>query len=239
MNKVESSALLNELKGHEGLNSNLSVPRLVEKILERGEAELSETGAVCAKTGKYTGRSPKDKFIVKDDITENTVDWGDVNQPIDSASFDKLYNKVIDYLKQKNEIFLFKGFAGADKNYRLPIQVFNEYAWHNLFASQLFIRPTAEELASHEAGFTIVSAPTFKANPEEDGTKSETFIIVNFTKRIVLIGGTEYAGEMKKSIFSVMNYMLPQQDVLSMHCSANVGQEGDVALFFGDRKSVV
>ncbi|WLV23842.1 phosphoenolpyruvate carboxykinase (ATP) [Aciduricibacillus chroicocephali] len=233
MNKVESSALLNELKGHEGLNSNLSVPRLVEKILERGEAELSETGAVCAKTGKYTGRSPKDKFIVKDDITENTVDWGDVNQPIDSASFDKLYNKVIDYLKQKNEIFLFKGFAGADKNYRLPIQVFNEYAWHNLFASQLFIRPTAEELASHEAGFTIVSAPTFKANPEEDGTKSETFIIVNFTKRIVLIGGTEYAGEMKKSIFSVMNYMLPQQDVLSMHCSANVGQEGDVALFFG------
>jgi len=233
MNKVESSALLNELNAHNGLNKNLSTPRLVEKILERKEAKLSETGAICAETGKYTGRSPKDKFIVKDDVTENTVDWGDVNQPIDEASFDKLYHKVVSHLKEKKEIFQFKGFAGADKKYQLPIQVFNEYAWHNLFASQLFIRPTEEELASHEAGFTIVSAPTFKANPAEDGTKSETFIIVNFKKGIILIGGTEYAGEMKKSIFSVMNYMLPEQDILSMHCSANVGQEGDVALFFG------
>jgi len=233
MNKVEPSVLLNELNTHQALQKNLSVPRLVERILARGEAELSDTGAICAETGKYTGRSPKDKFIVKDDVTENTVDWGDVNQPIDEASFDKLYHKVIDYLKQKDELFLFRGFAGADKNYRLPIQVYNEYAWHNLFARQLFIRPEEEELASHEAQFTIVSAPTFKADPAADGTNSETFILVNFKKRIILIGGTEYAGEMKKSIFSVMNYLLPEQDILSMHCSANVGQEGDVALFFG------
>lgn len=233
MNKVEPSVLLNVLNEHKGLQKDLSVPRLVERILARGEAELSETGAVCAKTGKYTGRSPKDKFIVKDDVTENTIDWGDVNQPIDESSFDKLYHKVIDYLKQKEELFLFRGFAGADKNYQLPIQVYNEYAWHNLFARQLFIRPSEEELTNHEAQFTIVSAPTFKADPETDGTHSETFILVNFKKRIILIGGTEYAGEMKKSIFSVMNYLLPEQDILSMHCSANVGQEGDVALFFG------
>src|SRR5699024_4431690 len=233
MNTVEHSVLLKELNEHKGLQKNLSVPILIEKISSRNEGRISETGAVSAHTGKYTGRSPKDRFVVKDKTTEDIVDWGNLNQPIDPESFDKLYEKVISYLKGKEEIFQFRGFAGADEKYRLPIQVFNEYAWHNLFARQLFIRPTEEELENHQAEFTIVSAPTFKANPELDGTKSETFIIINFTKRIILIGGTEYAGEMKKSIFSVMNFLLPQKNILSMHCSANVGQEGDVALFFG------
>src|SRR6185312_13217116 len=136
-------------------------------------------------------------------------------------------------LKKKDELFVFKGFAGADPASRLSIQVVNEFAWHNLFVHQLFIRPTEEELIKHEAQFTIVSAPSFKANPAVDGTNSETFIIVSMEKRIVLIGGTEYAGEMKKSIFSIMNYLLPENGILPMHCSANVGEDGDVALFFG------
>lgn len=232
MKTVEQISLA-ELLNHTNLASNLSVPGLAERILARNEAILSATGAVCATTGKYTGRSPKDKFIVKDAVSENLVDWGSVNQAIDEESFEKLYRKVSTYLKEKDELFLFKGFAGADVKYRLPIQVFNEYAWHNLFARQLFITPTEDELETHESEFTIVSAPTFKADPAIDGTNSETFIIISFKKRIVLIGGTEYAGEIKKSIFSVMNYLLPQRDIMSMHCSANVGQEGDVALFFG------
>ena len=225
--------LLTELNAHPNLKKNFSVAQLTEKVLERNEGVLTATGAVRATTGTYTGRSPKDKFIVKDDVTEQDVSWGAVNQPIDEASFDKLYNKVVDYLKERDEVFQFKGFAGADHNYRLPIQVYNEYAWHNLFAHQLFIAPTEEELKDHNAEFTVISAPGFEADPSVDGTNSETFIIISFKKRIVLIGGTEYAGEIKKSIFSVMNYLLPKQDVLSMHCSANVGEEGDVALFFG------
>jgi phosphoenolpyruvate carboxykinase (ATP) len=232
MNSVSLSNLKELLTG-QNVRVQLSVPRLVEKVLSRGEGVLSSTGAVRAETGKYTGRSPKDKFIVEEPSVKDKIDWGSVNQPISPEAFDKLYNKVIQYLKEKDEIFVFKGFAGADKKYRLPIQVVTEYAWHNLFAHQLFIRPTQEELENHHAEFTVISAPNFKANPEVDGTRSETFIIISFERRTVLIGGTEYAGEMKKSIFSVMNYMLPEQDILSMHCSANVGLEGDVALFFG------
>src|SRR5699024_10749551 len=164
------SSLLQELISHKQLQKNLSVAQLIEKVVERKEGELSSTGAITATTGKYTGRSPNDKFVVRDEITENIVDWGNVNQPIDEASFDKLLDKVINYLSTKNEIFQFEGFAGADEDYRLPIQVFNEYAWHNLFAKQMFIRPTKEELDSLEAEFTIVSAPTFKADPAVDGT---------------------------------------------------------------------
>ncbi|MHA6252295.1 phosphoenolpyruvate carboxykinase (ATP) [Oceanobacillus sp. CAU 1775] len=231
--KMVDNSLANKLNSHKNLKENLSVANLVERVLERKEGVLTSTGAVTATTGKYTGRSPEDKFIVKDEISEDTVDWGNVNRPIDEATFDKLYQKVTDYLMDKDEVYQFKGFAGADKNYQLPIQVFNEFAWHNLFARQLFIAPTEEELETHQTEFTVVSAPNFKADPEVDGTNSETFIIISFKKRIVLIGGTEYAGEIKKSIFSIMNYLLPQQNVLSMHCSANVGQEGDVALFFG------
>src|SRR5690625_4805870 len=226
-------SIVEKFQGHKNLKRNLSVPGLVEEILERDEGILTATGAVRSTTGKYTGRSPKDKFIERDDVTENKVDWGPVNQSIDESSFEKLYSKVIDYLSKKDTLYEFNGFAGADSKYRLPIQVINEYAWHNLFARQLFIVPTEEELKDHKSEFTVISAPNFEADPELDGTNSETFIIISFKKRVVLIGGTEYAGEIKKSIFSVMNYLLPQQDVLSMHCSANVGLEGDVALFFG------
>ncbi|MEL3973944.1 phosphoenolpyruvate carboxykinase (ATP) [Rossellomorea oryzaecorticis] len=233
MNSVSMSNELTELLNGQNIKNQLSVSQLVEKVLHRNEGVLTSSGAVRAETGKYTGRSPKDKFTVEEPSTKDKIDWGAVNQPISAESFDKLYHKVLAYLKEKEEVFVFNGFAGADPKHRLPIQVINEFAWHNLFAHQLFIRPSAEELISHKSEFTIVSAPNFKADPEVDGTNSETFIIVSFEKRIVLIGGTEYAGEMKKSIFSVMNYMLPESDILSMHCSANVGREGDVALFFG------
>lgn len=233
MNSVNTLNELNALLTGPNVHTQLSVPQLVEKATSRGEAVLTSTGAVKAETGKYTGRSPKDKYMVEEDGSRDKIDWGSVNQPISSDIFDSLYKKVIDYLKTKEELFVFKGFAGADKDSRLSLRVINEYAWHNLFAHQLFIRPTQEELATHEAQFTIVSAPTFKADPEVDGTSSETFIIVSMEKRIILIGGTEYAGEMKKSIFSIMNYLLPEQGILPMHCSANVGEKGDVALFFG------
>ncbi|MFC4023677.1 phosphoenolpyruvate carboxykinase (ATP) [Oceanobacillus longus] len=232
MKTVEKS-LLKELYTHQNIHQNLSVSQLVEKILSRNEGSLTSTGAVCASTGTYTGRSPKDKFIVNDEVSKDFIDWGKVNQPIREEVFDLLYRKVIDYLNGKEEIYQFKGFAGADEKYRLPIQVISEYAWHNLFSRQLFIPPTEEELDNHQADFTVVSAPDFKADPAIDGTNSEAFILISFKKRIVLIGGTEYAGEIKKSIFSIMNYLLPQRNVLSMHCSANVGAEGDVALFFG------
>ncbi|MBE7121533.1 phosphoenolpyruvate carboxykinase (ATP) [Bacillus cereus] len=233
MSTVNVQIGLHELLNGSNAQIQLSVPQLVEKVLMRNEGKLTSTGAVSASTGKYTGRSPKDKFIVKEASVADKIAWGAVNQPISEEHFNKLYTKVLEYLKEKEELFIFKGFAGADRNYRLPIQVINEYAWHNLFVHQLFIRPTEEELTTHESGFTIVSAPNFKADPVIDGTNSEAFIMVSFEKRIVLIGGTEYAGEMKKSIFSIMNFLLPEQDILSMHCSANVGEEGDVALFFG------
>ena len=231
---IQSESIISEiLKHHKHVRQNLSVPILVEKILSRKEGVLSATGAVMATTGAYTGRSPKDRFIVKDDVSENLVDWGSVNQPISEETFDRLYDKVAAHLNKQDEIFSFKGFAGADQNYRLPVEVINEYAWHNLFARQLFITPSEEELTNHIPEFTVINAPHCIADPEVDGTNSETFIIISFKKRTVLIGGTQYAGEIKKSIFSVMNYLLPQQNVLSMHCSANVGEEGDVALFFG------
>lgn len=233
MNSVGLTNELIDLLQQKNVHIQLSVPQLVEKVLKRNEGLLTSTGAVRATTGKYTGRSPKDKYIVEEQSSKDKIDWGSVNQPISQEAFDRLYTKVINYLKNKDEIFVFKGFAGADKKTRLPIQVINEYAWHNLFAHQLFIRPTNEELKDHKAPFTVISAPNFKANPEVDGTKSETFIIISFERRTVLIGGTEYAGEIKKSIFTVMNYLLPEQGILPMHCSANVGREGDVALFFG------
>lgn len=232
MNSVSIPNELNALLKGENVQIQLSVPQLVEKVLTREEGSLTSTGAVRATTGKYTGRSPKDKYIVEEDSVKSKIDWVS-NQPISEEVFSNLYTKMLEYLKVQEEVFVFKGFAGADKKYRLPIQVINEYAWHNLFAHQLFIRPNNEELLDHQSQFTVISAPNFKANPAVDGTKSETFIIISFEKRVVLIGGTEYAGEMKKSIFSIMNYLLPEQDIFSMHCSANVGREGDVALFFG------
>lgn len=233
MNDLEIKNEVSQLLKGNNIQIQLSVPQLVEKVLARNEGQLTATGAICATTGTYTGRSPKDKFIVNDSLVRDKVDWGSVNEPIDEEVFTNLYTKVLNYLKEQDEVYVFKGFAGADKKHQLPIQVINEYAWHNLFVHQLFIRPTEEELVDHQAEFTVISAPGFKADPKVDGTKSETFIIISFEQRVVLIGGTEYAGEMKKSIFSVMNYLLPENGILPMHCSANVGREGDVALFFG------
>lgn len=223
---------VNEVLAAGNTRFNLSVPQLVEAAVQRGEAMLTASGALRAETGKYTGRSPKDKFIVDEPSVHDDIAWGSVNQPISAAAFDKLYQDVLEYLNGK-DLFVFDGFAGANETYRLPIRVINEYAWHNLFVHQLFVRPTAEELKTHVPGFTVISAPGFEANPALHGTNSETFIIVSFSKKMVLIGGSKYAGEMKKSIFSVMNYLLPQQQVFPMHCSANVGEQGDVALFFG------
>lgn len=233
MNSVEMMNELNTLLSGNNIKEQLTVPELVEKATSRGEAILTVDGALRANTGKYTGRSPKDKFMVEEASSKDHIDWGSVNRPISSEVFDALYTKVINYLKEKEEVFVFKGFAGADAETRLAIRVVNEYAWHNLFAHNLFIRPTEEEAANHIADFTIVSAPTFHADPIVDGTESETFIMVSLEKKIILIGGTEYAGEMKKSIFGIMNYLLPQQGILSMHCSANVGEKGDTTLFFG------
>lgn len=223
----------NQMFTHRNMHKNLSVPSLIKKALLRKEGTLTDTGALRVETGKYTGRSPKDRFIVKDDISDEHVDWGKVNQPFEEEKFNQLYEKMIEFLLRQDEVFSFQGFAGADEDFRLPIRVINEYAWHNLFAHQMFIRPTEKELKNHNEQFTVISAPSFLADPNEDGTHSETFIVLSLKQRIILIGGTEYAGEIKKSIFSVMNYLLPQQDILSMHCSANVGEDGDVALFFG------
>ncbi|TMW71805.1 phosphoenolpyruvate carboxykinase (ATP) [Alteribacter natronophilus] len=233
MSTLHFETELDRMVKNSTVHSNLPAARLIEKALDRNEGLITSTGAFRATTGAYTGRSPKDKFIVDERSVHDKIDWGSVNQPISSDVFESLYVKVLDYLGQKEEIFVRDAIAGADRQHQLPIRVVNEFAWHNLFASQLFIRPDEEEIKNTVPEFTIVSAPGFKADPEVDGTNSETFIIVSFEKRTVLIGGTEYAGEMKKSIFSVMNYLLPEKDIFPMHCSANVGREGDVALFFG------
>ncbi len=211
---------------------NLSVTELVEYALRREEGVLTPTGALRTTTGKYTGRSPKDRFIVDEQENHDMIAWGNVNRPISEKAFNNLYKKVVHYLSEQ-ELFVFDGYAGADTNYRLPIRVINQYAWQNIFVHQLFIRPTETELSNHKAEFTVISAPGFQADPAVDGTNSEAFVIINLKEKIVLIGGTRYAGEMKKSIFSVMNFLLPQKNVLSMHCSANVGKDKDVALFFG------
>src|SRR5271169_2266041 len=232
MSSVVQTPEVAQLLGRDKVHRNLFPAPLTEAALRRGEAELAAGGSLVAKTGKRTGRSPKDKFTIKDAITENKIAWGSQNQPFPSDKFDALYERVLDYLQGK-ELFVQDLFSGADPKYRLPIQVINEYAWHNLFVRQLFIRPTAEELKTHKPEFTIASAPSFLADPQRDGTNSEVFVLVNFTRKLVLIGGTQYAGEMKKSIFGVMNFVLPPRNVFPMHCSANVGAGGVTALFFG------
>ncbi|MFC0473176.1 phosphoenolpyruvate carboxykinase (ATP) [Halalkalibacter kiskunsagensis] len=233
MKTISLQSELANLMKQENVYLNLSISSLIEKSLIRGEGTLTSTGALSVETGAYTGRSPKDKFIVKESSVADKIDWGSVNQPIEKEVFTSLYHKVINHLGRKEELFVSDGYAGADELYRLPLKVINEFAWHQVFARQLFIRPTEVRSDNENKAFTIISAPSFKANPTIDGTRSEAFVIVSFEERVVLIGGTEYAGEMKKSIFSIMNYLLPEQDVLSMHCSANTSNEGDVALFFG------
>lgn len=221
------------LKGAKKVYWNLSPAELVEQAIIRGEGQLCENGALAADTGKFTGRSPKDKFIVADELTEDSVWWGDINIKFDSDKFDRLYTKVMNYLEDK-EIFIRDSYACAMPEYRMNIRVVTESAFQNLFAYNLFLRPTAEELENFEPEWKIIAAPGFHANPEEDGTRQANFAIVNFTKKVILIGGTAYTGEIKKGIFSVLNFVLPHmRGVLSMHCSANVGNDGDTAIFFG------
>ncbi len=232
MSTILQTPDVSQLLSQNKVYRNLYPAALVEAALRGGESELAARGSLASATGKRTGRSPKDKFTVKDAITADKVAWGSVNVPFAPEKFDALCERVFDYLKDR-ELFVQDLFCGADPKYQLPIQVINEYAWHNLFARQLFVRPTPAELKSHKPEFTIVCAPSFLADPERDGTNSEAFVVVNFTRRLVIIGGTQYAGEMKKSIFGVMNFVLPQRDVFPMHCSANVGADGVTALFFG------
>src|SRR5271167_5865 len=222
---------LAELLSEGRTHFNLSPALLVEHAIRRNEARMAANGTLVGYTNR-TGRSPKDKFIVKDETTANTVAWGPVNAPFEPEKFDALYARVMEHLRGR-ELFVQDLFCGADPAYRLPVRIVNEYAWHNLFVRQLFLRPTVEELKHHRPEFTVISAPEFKADPKRDGVASEVFILLNFTRRTVLIGGTSYAGEMKKSIFSIMNFLLPPRNVFPMHCSANVGHDGVSALFFG------
>src|SRR6185295_10987819 len=213
---------------------NLPPARLVEMALERGEAVLAAEGPLVADTRPHTGRSPNDKFMVKDPSIDGEVWWGEVNRPFERERFDALLARAREHLRGR-DVFVFDGYAGADPRYRLNVRVITEDAWHNLFARNMFIReedPAA--LADFEPSFTVLNVAHLQAEPQRDGTRSSTFILVDLAKRMVLIGGTRYAGEIKKSIFSVMNYYLPKQGVLPMHCSANYGAtRDDVALFFG------
>lgn len=211
---------------------NLTPPELVEAALRRGEGKLSDTGALCVMTGKYTGRSPKDKFIVDTPAVHDEIAWGKVNVPISLEKFNALKAKVVAYF-QGREAFVFDGFAGADKSYSQAFRIITDDASHSLFIHQLLLRPSAEELAAFSEDYVIICAPGFKCIPEIDGTHSEAAIIIDYEQRIVLIAGSAYAGEIKKSVFSVMNYIMPKKDVMPMHCSANIGDENDSALFFG------
>ena len=212
---------------------NLSTAALYEHAIRLGEGSLSAEGPLVALTGQHTGRSPNDKFFVRDATCEANIHWGNVNRGISPAHFDALHQDLLAHIETRN-LYVLDAWAGADHAYRLPIRVVTEFAWHNLFARNMFIPETdAAKLAGHEPSFTVIDVPSFKADPARHGTRSDVFILVNFTKRLVLIGGTSYAGEIKKSIFTVLNYLLPLQGVMPMHCSANVGADGDTALFFG------
>ena len=211
---------------------NLPPAALVEHALARGEGKLAANGAFAATTGTHTGRSPKDKFIVANEEYSAKIWWGENNHPMPPETFEVVRRSLADYL-QGRDVYILDAAAGADPRYRMPIQVITELAWHNLFARQLFLRATESDQTSDRPGFTILCVPHFHTNPRAHGTRSEAAIIIDFEERLVLIAGTEYAGEMKKSIFTVLNFILPAQGVLPMHCSANIGPAGDVALFFG------
>lgn len=223
---------------HHGLTNldmvywTLPSPMLVERIVQRREGVLAHLGPITVRTGHHTGRSPNDKFIVQRPQIDNEIWWGKVNRPMSPENFERMQLRMRAYF-QGREVFVQDAVVGAHPQYRMPIRIVTEYAWHSLFARNLFLRLSADQLPGHVPEFTILDAPRFHAIPDEDGTNSEVFIVLDFEKRVILIGGSSYAGEIKKAIFTVMNYLLPRRGVLSMHCSANVGIRGDVALFFG------
>lgn len=214
--------------------SNLQPAALVEQTIVKGQGKLSSSGALVVKTGKFTGRSPKDRFIVKDARTKHTVDWGDINMPIDAKSYRKLYDKIIEYSNSLEKVYVRDAHACANPNYRLNVRVFTEYPWQNLFVYNMFLRPTEKDLTSFTPDWRVYSFPSVLADPKEHKTRQENFSIINFSEKTIIIGGTAYTGEIKKGIFSALNYLLPtNNNVLPMHCSANVGSHGDTALFFG------
>ncbi len=212
---------------------NLSPAELVEDTIINGQGVLTDTGAIAIETGEFTGRSPKDRFVVCDDKTENAVWWGDINIKFTPEKFDALYNRMKAYMNGK-DVYVRDAYACADDNHRLNLRVVTEYPWSNMFAYNMFLRPTDEEIKNFEPEWHIVNAPGFIADPEIDGTRQHNFAVINFTKKMIIIGGTGYTGEIKKGIFSVLNFILPhEKNVLSMHCSANIGKDGDTAVFFG------
>jgi len=211
---------------------NRTAPALYQESLKRNESWLAQGGPLVVKTGQHTGRSPKDRFIVEDDLTRDTINWGEINQPISPESFDQLHDLIAHHL-QGRDLFVQDLYAGADPDYQMPVRVVTELAWHSLFARNLFVRPADESQPHDEPGFTVIAAPHCTADPERHDTRSSTFVLLNFSQRLVLIGGSHYGGEIKKAIFTALNFLLTDQDVFPMHCSANVGPDGDVALFFG------
>ncbi len=212
---------------------NLSVAELTEMTLNQNQGELSANGTLVVDTGEFTGRSPKDRFIVEDDVTRDSVDWGEINQPFSSEKFDQLYDQIMGYLQGK-DVYVRDAFACSNKEYRLKVRVINEYPWQNIFVNNMFIRPSKEEIETFDPDWQILAAPGFHANPKVDGTRQHNFAVINFTRKAIIIGGTAYTGEIKKGIFSVLNFILPtEKNVLSMHCSANVGDLEDTAIFFG------
>ena len=228
----KQTALGHGLVNLAAIHHNLSVPELYEHAIRQGEGTIAAGGAFVAITGQHTGRSPKDKYIVRDSVTEASVNWGDVNIPVSEAVFDMIHQRMLAYL-QGRPAYVVDVFAGADAEFRLPVRVVTEQAWHNLFARNMFIRPSPDELVGFAPEMTILQAPGLVAMPEFDGLRTQTFVLVNFKKRLVLIGGTSYAGEIKKSVFGYLNYILPERGVLPMHCSANIGKDGKSAVFFG------
>lgn len=231
---MNNAEIISQIKSHAAnVFENLSTEELVNKALERKEGVLADTGALAADTGEFTGRSPKDKFCVEDSVSKDTIWWGNVNQPFPEDKFDTLLNKVVNHLGGK-DIFVRHAYGAADPAYRLNIQVVTESAYQNLFAKHLFLRPTSEEITNAPTEWIILAAPSFHAVPAEDGTRQHNFTIVSLKRKIILIGGSGYTGEIKKGIFGVLNYVLPvEHNVLPMHCSANIGESGDTAIFFG------
>jgi phosphoenolpyruvate carboxykinase (ATP) len=220
------------LEGVRAAHSNLGASELAEHAIRRQEGLLADNGSLVVRTGQFTGRSPKDKYVVRDDSTETTVEWGTVNQPLSPEHFHGIYAKVREFWRGR-DVYVLDCFAGADPGYALPVRIVTQLAWHNLFARQLFIRPAPAELADFRPRFTLMFAPDLRVDPAADGTHSETAVAIGLEQRLGLVCGTSYAGEVKKSAFTIMNYLLPDRGVLPMHCSANVGAAGDVALFFG------
>ena len=212
--------------------SYLNPEALWEQAVRNGEGTVGPGGVLVVNTGKYTGRSPKDKFIVREPSSEGDIWWGPVNRSMEQETFNRLLTRVLNHLRA-GDVYYRDCWIGADPRYRRRLRVFTETAWHNLFAANMFLAMPREQVGLSEPDFTFIHAPGFAAEPDRDGTNSEAFIIIDFGQRIVLIGGTSYAGEIKKSAFTVMNYLLPNEGVLPMHCSANAGPDGDVALFFG------